>query len=257
MNMRGLVGKNVIVTGAAGGIGREICLRLGEEGCSVGVFDLNGEKAAEVASEVSATDGKGVAVTVDITDFDAVKAAVAKFEAEAGPTNGLVNNAGWDKLGNFLETGPDLWGKVIDINLNGFLHVTHAVASGMAERGNGKIVSVASDAGRVGSSGEGVYSACKGGIISFSKTLARELARAQINVNVVCPGPTDTPLFDSFVEGSPYGEKIKSGLEKAIPFRRLGKPTDLPGIIAFMLSDDADFITGQTISVSGGLTMAG
>jgi 2-hydroxycyclohexanecarboxyl-CoA dehydrogenase len=167
--------------------------------------------------------------------------------------DGLVNNAGWDHAADFLETDPELWRRIIEINLMGPLHVTRAVLSRMAERGAGRVVSIASDAGRVGSSGEAVYAACKGGIVAFSKSVAREVARQGITLNVVSPGPSDTPLFASF---DPSG-KLAAALERAIPMRRLGRPDDHPGLVAFLLSDDAAFITGQTISVSGGLTMHG
>ncbi|HLJ64151.1 MAG TPA: glucose 1-dehydrogenase [Stellaceae bacterium] len=252
--MRGLRDKVAIVTGGGGGIGRAICRRFALEGCRVGVFDVNAQSADET---VRAVQGTAFAETLDIADYEAVKAALARFEAKAGPTDILVNNAGWDKVGNFLDTTPDLWQRLIAVNLWGPLHMHHAVAKGMVARGRGRIVNIASDAGRVGSSGEGVYSACKGGIIAFSKTLARELAGQQINVNVICPGPTETALLHSFIEESEFGQKIYDGLKRAIPFRRLGQPDDIPGLCAFLASDDAAFITGQVISVSGGLTMAG
>ena len=169
----------------------------------------------------------------------------------------LVNNAGWDLAAPFLETDAALWQKIIAINLMGPLNMHHAVLKGMKARGRGRIVNVASDAGRVGSSGESVYSACKGGIIAFSKTMAREMASRQININVVCPGPTDTALFRDFAGDGERGDKLRAALTRAIPFGRLGKPEDLPGAICFLASDDAAFITGQVISVSGGLTMAG
>ncbi len=168
-----------------------------------------------------------------------------------------MNNAGWDKAAPFLQTEPDLWQKIVAINLMGPVNLHHIVVSKMAERGAGKVINIASDAGRVGSSGEAVYSACKGGIISFSKTLARELARSNVQINTVCPGPTDTPLFTSFAPEGEAGTRLAEGLKRAIPMRRLGEPEDYPGIIAFLASADADYITGQTISVSGGLTMHG
>jgi 2-hydroxycyclohexanecarboxyl-CoA dehydrogenase len=178
---------------------------------------------------------------------------VAAFEAGCGPVEAMANVAGWDTPVNFLDTDRALWDKVIQINLYGPLNMHHVVARGMAERGFGRVVNVASDAGRVGSSGEAVYAACKGGMIAFTKTLARELARNGVTLNVVCPGPTETPLFDNFRAASP---SIGDALARAIPLRRLGQPDDYAGMIAFLLSDDAGYITGQTISVSGGLTMA-
>lgn len=254
--MRGLKGKVAIVTGGASGIGRAICLRLGEEGCHVGIFDKNEAGAAETARMIVQAGGRAEAVPVDITDHAGVGRAVLAFEGKAGPTDILVNNAGWDKIVNFLDTDPAFWEQIIAINLKGALNMHHHVVRGMAERKRGKVVNIASDAGRVGSSGEAVYAACKGGIIAFTKTLARELARRGISLNVVCPGPTDTPLFAQVAAGE-GGLKIKQALERAIPFKRLGRPEDLPGAVAFLASDDANFITGQVLSVSGGLTMSG
>ena len=254
--MRGLSGRNAIVTGGASGIGRAICLRLGEEGCGVGVFDVNGDGAAQTAAAIADAGGSAEAFAVDITDLAAVEAGVREFEGKIGPTDILVNNAGWDKILPFLKTEPDLWKKVIEINLYGPLHMHYAVLPGMVERKAGSIINISSDAGRVGSSGEAVYSATKGGIISFTKTMARELTRAGIRLNAVCPGPTDTPLFAQVAEGE-SGQKVAEALQRAIPMRRLGQPDDYPGIVAFLASDDAGYITGQTISVSGGLTMHG
>lgn len=250
--MRGLAGKRVIVTGGASGIGRATATRLIAEGCTVGIFDLNEDGAKATLAEAPRTAGNAAAYKVDIGDYGQVQQAVQAFEAAYGPTELLANIAGWDKASPFLDSDLALWDKVIRINLYGPLNMHHVVVRGMAQRGFGRVVSIASDAGRVGSSGEAVYSACKGGIAAFSKTLARELARRGVTLNVVCPGPTDTPLFDSFADA-----KLKEALARAIPLGRLGKPDDYPGLIAFLLSDDAQFITGQTISVSGGLTMHG
>jgi 2-hydroxycyclohexanecarboxyl-CoA dehydrogenase len=251
--LRGLRGKTVLVTGAASGIGRAIALRLGEEGCAVGLLDLNGEGALAVAEEIRAKGGRARSAPLDISDLAAVEGAVADFEAGEGPVAGLVNNAGWDRAGNFVETEPDLWRRLVDVNLYGPLNMTRAILPGMLERGAGRIVSIASDAARVGSSGEAVYAACKAGVVAFSKSVAREVAKQGITLNVVSPGPTDTPLFASF---DPTGQLARA-LERAIPMRRLGRPADYPGLVAFLLSDDAAFITGQTVSVSGGLTMHG
>ena len=255
--MRGLANKTAIVTGGGGAIGRAICRRFAEEGCRVGVFDKNEASAKETATLLEKGGGHAAAFMVDISDHAAVESAVERSEAALGPTDILVNNAGWDRVGYFLDTEPALWRDIIAVNLWGPLHMHHAVLKRMAARGSGRVVNIASDAGRVGSSGEGVYSACKGGIIAFSKTLARELAEKRIAINVVCPGPTETPLLESFVAESPSGQKIYEALKRAIPFRRLGQPEDIPGIVAFLASDDAGFITGQVISVSGGLTMHG
>jgi len=251
--MRGLRGQRIIVTGAASGIGRATAIRLAKEGCQIGIFDLNDAGASETAEAIGEN---ACAYYVDIGNYAAVKDAVARFENDFGPTDGLANIAGWDRAQNFLDSDPGLWERIVRINLFGPLNMHHATVKGMAERGRGRVVNVASDAGRVGSSGEAVYSACKGGIIAFTKTMARELARRNVTLNVICPGPTDTPLFENFAKDMAGGDKLREGLERAIPLRRLGKPEDYPGMIAFLLSDDAAFITGQTISVSGGLTMA-
>ena len=251
--LRGLKGSTIIVTGAASGIGRATATRLAEEGAIVAIFDLDSDGGSQAAQEIEKQAGQARAFAVDITQQNSVEAAVETVEREIGAIDGLVNNAGWDVARNFLETDLALWRKVIEINLVGPLIVSKAVLSRMQERGRGRVVSIASDAGRVGSSGEAVYAACKGGIISFSKSVARELARTGITLNIVAPGPTDTPLFANFDETG----KLAKALERAIPMGRLGQPGDFPGIIAFLLSDDAAFITGQTISISGGLTMHG
>ena len=254
--MKGLKQKVVVVTGAAGGIGTAISKRFGEEGSTVALFDLNEEGAARVAAEIEAAGGKARAYRVDITDHEGVQAAVAKVEEELGPIEVLVNNAGWDMGAFFLQTEKPFWDKVVAINLYGPLNMHHAVLRRMSERGRGRVVNISSDAGRVGSSMEAVYSFCKGGLIAFTKTMAREMARQQIPVNVVCPGPTATPLLDNLAQGE-KGERIKAALVKAVPFGRMGEPADIPGVVAFLASEDAAFISGQVISVSGGLTMAG
>jgi 2-hydroxycyclohexanecarboxyl-CoA dehydrogenase len=255
--MRGLSGKNVIVTGGGGAIGGAICRRFAEYGCKVGVFDKNRDAANRVAGEITESGGKAFVSTVDIADYAAVGKAVADFEGAMGPTDVLVNNAGWDRFVNFVDTTPDLWDQLIAINLRGPLNMSHVVLKGMASRGRGRIVNIASDAGRVGSSQEAVYSACKGGIIAFTKTVAREMARRGITLNSVCPGPTDTPLLAAVAGDDERGQKVRAALVGAIPMKRVGQPEDIPGAVCFLASDDAAFITGQTISVSGGLTMHG
>lgn len=250
--MRGLAGKRAIVTGGGSGIGRATVLRLVAEGCEVGIFDID-EAGADATVALAGSQAK--AYHTDIANRAAVEQSVAAFERDAGPADLLANVAGWERPMNFLDSDTALWDKIIAINLYGPLHMHHVVVRGMAERGFGRVVNVASDAGRVGSSGEAVYSACKGGIIAFTKTLARELARRHVTLNALCPGPTDTPLFDAFKAASPGGAKIGDALARAVPMRRIGTPEDYPGIIAFLLSDDAGYMTGQTISVSGGLTM--
>jgi 2-hydroxycyclohexanecarboxyl-CoA dehydrogenase len=254
--MRGLKDRTVLVTGGANGIGAAIARRLAEEGCAVGILDLDAATGEKLADEIKAAGGRASLHAVDITDYDAVVRAVESIETSFGPPAFLVNNAGWDRAQSFLDTTPEFWRKVVAINLFGPLNVNHVVLRGMAARGFGRVVNIASDAGRVGSSGEAVYSACKGGIIAFTKTVARELVGKGIILNTLCPGPTDTAILRSFLEG-PDGARIAEGLKRAIPMRRLGVPEDYPGLVAFLLSDDAAYITGQTISVSGGLTMHG
>lgn len=256
--MRGLKGKTGIVTGAGSGIGRAIASRLATEGVTVGVFDIRAEAAAETVAAIEAAGGKAVPVTCDITDYQAVVKAVADFEKATGAgTDILVNNAGWDTPMPFLKTDEAFWKKVVSINYFGPLHMTHAVAQGMSVRKAGRIINIASDAGRVGSSGEVVYSGCKGATIAFGKALAREVARSNITINTVCPGPTDTPAMDAFVGTGEQGQKIRDAMVRGVPLGRIGVADDYPGLVSFLASDDAAFITGQTISVSGGLTMHG
>jgi 2-hydroxycyclohexanecarboxyl-CoA dehydrogenase len=220
------------------------------------VVDLDGTTAAAVAAAVVAAGGRSTAAMADVSDGDAVRAAVAHVEAALGPVDVLVNNAGWERLALFVESDPALWDRLIAVNLKGALHVTHALLPGMIARRGGRVVSIASDAGRVGSTGETVYAACKAGVIGFTKSLAREVARHGITVNAVCPGPTETALLASVMEGE-RGEKILAGMRRAIPLGRLGQPEDVAGAVAYLASDEAAYVTGQTLSVSGGLTMAG
>jgi len=255
--VKGLKDKVALVTGAASGIGLAIAKRLAEEGMAVGILDINGDAAASAAAEIRAAGGRADAEACDITSPEAVKAAVASIEAKLGPTWALVNNAGWDTPMPFLKTTPDFWEKIIAINYFGPLNMTHAVASGMAQRGGGRIIFIASDAGRVGSSGEVVYSGCKGATIAFAKAFAREVARKNVLLNCVCPGPTNTPAMDAFVGTGDEGQKIRDAMVRGVPLGRIGEPDDYPGLVAFLASDDASFMTGQTISVSGGLTMHG
>jgi 2-hydroxycyclohexanecarboxyl-CoA dehydrogenase len=255
--MRNLSGKTVIVTGGGGGIGGATCRRFADEGAKVAVFDMTLEAAEKVAANIRSAGGEASAFQCDITQRDQVDAAVQAAEATLGPIDVLVNNAGWDVFKPFTKTVPAEWDKLIAINLTGALHMLHAVLPGMAERKAGRIVNIASDAARGGSSGEAVYSACKGGLVALSKTLAREHARQNITVNVVCPGPTDTALLAGVAEGARDPAKLLEAFRSAIPLGRLGQPDDLASAIAFFGSDDAGFITGQVISVSGGLTMHG
>lgn len=255
--MQRFEGKTVIVTGGGGGIGGASCRRFAKEGARVAVLDLNLDAAEKVAAAIRAEGGQAAAIRCDITDRASVDAAVAATEAQLGPVDVLVNNAGWDVFKPFTKTEPAQWDKLIAINLLGALHMHHAVLPGMAARKKGRIVNIASDAARVGSSGEAVYAACKGGLVAFSKTIAREHARHGITVNVVCPGPTDTALFADYKEGAGNPEKLIEAFTRSIPLGRIGQPDDLPGAIVFFASDDAGYITGQVLSVSGGLTMNG
>ena len=245
--MIGLSGRTVLVTGGGGAIGAAICRRFAEEGSKILVADKNRDAAQRVAKEV-----EGDPLVFDISNYQEAKGALSGEEVDI-----LVNNAGWDRFQNFVDTKPEEWEQLIAVNLRGPLNMHHLLAPAMASRGWGRIVNIASDAARVGSSGEGVYSACKGGIIAFSKTLARELARKGVTVNVVCPGPTDTPILRGFLGEGEAGQKVYDALVRAIPMKRVGQPDDIPGIVAFLASQEAGFITGQVISVSGGLTMAG
>ena len=250
-------GKAVVVTGGGGGIGGATSRRFAGEGARVAVLDLNLQAAEAVVAQIRAAGGQAAAFQADITQRASVDAAVAAVEAQLGPVDVLVNNAGWDVFKPFTKTEPAQWDKLIAINLVGALHLHHAVLPGMVARKAGRIVNISSDAARVGSSGEAVYAACKGGLVAFSKTIAREHARHGITVNVVCPGPTDTALFADYKEGAGNPEKLMEAFTRSIPLGRIGQPDDLPGAILFFASDDAAFVTGQVLSVSGGLTMNG
>lgn len=255
--MRRFENKVVVVTGGGGGIGGATCRRFAGEGAKVAVFDLNLAAAEQVAAQIRAAGGTAQAMGCDITDRTSVDQAVAATAEALGAIDVLVNNAGWDVFKPFVQTVPAEWERLIAVNLTGALHMLHAVLPGMAERRSGRIINVASDAARGGSSGEAVYSACKGGLVALSKTLAREHARHGITVNVVCPGPTDTALLAGVAEGARDPAKLLEAFRSAIPLGRLGQPDDLAGAIAFFASDDAGFVTGQVVSVSGGLTMHG
>jgi 2-hydroxycyclohexanecarboxyl-CoA dehydrogenase len=249
--------RTVVVTGGGGGIGGAVCAGFAAEGARVAVLDRVAETAGVTAEAITQAGGTAIAIEADITERGSVDAAVERVVAELGPIDVLVNNAGWDLFAPFLQTSPDDWSKLIDINLVGALHMHHAILPSMVERGSGRIINVASDAGRVGSSGEAVYAACKAGLVALSKTLAREHSRHGITFNVVCPGPTDTALLASFTDAAANPEKLREAFRRAIPMGRLGQPDDLVGAIQFFASDAASFVTGQVLSVSGGLTMAG
>jgi len=243
-------GRTALVTGGAGGIGRAISLALAEHGLRVVVADLDDARVAAVAGEVS-----GVGVRLDVTDPSSLRAAIALVHAQASVIDVLVNCAGWDEARPFLETDDAFSAKVVEVNLMGPIRVCRAVLPDMLARGWGRIINIASDAGRVGSSNESIYSAAKGGLIAITKTLAREYATQGITVNAVSPGPTDTPLFAALASAGGNSAKTMAALERAVPMRRLGRPQDVAGAVAFLASEDAGYITGQTLSVNGGLAM--
>jgi len=243
------------VTGAGRGIGRAIALRLAKAGLAIGVTDLDGTTAASVAAEIGAAGGRVTSVVADVTSPESMRGAVASVEGALGPIGVLVNNAGWDEFHFFAETEPAFWDKVIAVNYRGVLATTHAVLGGMVARRQGRIVSIASDAGRVGSTGESVYSGCKGAVIAFSKALAREVARYNITVNTVAPGVTDTQLLHNVMQGD-RGARILEAVKRTVPLGRLGTPEDVAGTVAYLVSDEAQYMTGQVLSISGGLTMA-
>ncbi len=246
-----LHGEVAVVTGGASGIGRAVSGALAASGARVFLGDLNGDGAGEAADAIARAGGEAEAFAVDVTSGDAVASFAEHVSARAGGASVLVNAAGWDRLEPFVDNTPDFWERIVDINYLGPVRMCRAFLPTMIDATRGKIVNVASDAGRVGSSGETVYAGAKGGVISFTKSLAREMARHGINVNCVCPGPTDTPLFRSLPE------KMQGALERAIPFRRLARPEEIADAVLFFASGRSDFVTGQVLSVSGGLTMAG
>ena len=243
-------GQTVIVTGGASGIGKATAFLLAREGARVFVGDVDepGGRAAvaEGAAEKLAIDY----LPLDLTDTRSIEVFAAAVHQRTEQVDGLVNGAGWDQIQPFLENPPEMWDRLIAINLMGAVRLTRDVLPPMVAARAGKIVNISSDAGRVGSMGETVYAAAKGGLIAFTKSLARELARYQINVNCVCPGPTDTPLFQR------QPERMKEALTRAIPFRRIAQPIEIAQAVLFFLSRRSDYITGQVLSVSGGLTMA-
>lgn len=241
-------GKVALVTGGASGIGLATATALAEAGAAVYIGDIN-EQSGRAAAEEMSRQGSATFLQLDVTKSQSVADARCAVIEKHGALDILVNAAGWSKIERFVDTTPDLWQRLIDLNYIGTLNVTHAFLPQMIERGRGKIVHVASDAGRAGSGGEAVYSGAKGAVISFTKALARETARFTINVNCVCPGPTDTPLLASIPE------KQRDALMRAIPFRRFAKPSEVADAILFFASNKADYLTGQVLSVSGGLTM--
>jgi 2-hydroxycyclohexanecarboxyl-CoA dehydrogenase len=246
-------GRVAFVTGAGRGIGRAIALRLAEHGDAVAIGDIRTDDAAETVTAIEESGGRAVALALDVTDSGSVAAAVEETLGLLGPVEVLVNNAGWDEMHPFVETDEPFWDRVIEVNFKGCLRMTRATLPGMIERKWGRIVNIGSDAGRVGSSFESVYSGAKGGVIAFTKTIAREAARSGVTANTVCPGPTDTQMLAEVAEGQ--GEKIIDAMKRAVPMKRLAMPEDIATAVAFFASDEASYITGQTLSVSGGLTM--
>lgn len=246
-----------LVTGGAQGIGRGIAAELAAQGFRVAIADLNLEAATQAAKDLTAAGGTAMAVEANVTDTASVEAGVRAVERDLGPVEVVVNNAGWDDFMPFVATTEEFWDKILDINFKGALRVTKTVLPGMTERKFGRVINIGSDAGRVGSSLESVYSGAKGGIIAFTKTLAREVAGKGITANAVCPGPTDTPALRKFLDGNgDNADKVLNGMVRAVPMKRLGTPDDIGPAVAFFASDAAGFVTGQTLSVSGGLTMA-
>lgn len=243
--------KTAVVTGAGSGIGRATAVKLAESHDHVAVTDIDEDGASETCDLIAANGGSASPIWVDVTDRESIQALVSSLEEESRTISTVVNNAGWDRAMPFLETEPDFWERVVGINYLGPVAVTHALLPQMIGEGRGHVINVGSDAGRVGSLGETVYAGAKGGVIAFTKSLAREVARYGINVNCVCPGPTDTPLFHE------QFETLRDSLVRAIPFRRLAAPEETAHAIAFFSTDEATYITGQVLSVSGGLTMVG
>lgn len=243
--------KVAVVTGGGSGIGRATCIELARAGAKVFIGDINLASGEAVAKEINEAGGQAEAVYLDITDDAAIQSFADAVHAQADHADIVVNAAGWDIIEPFVKNTPEYWDKIVAINFMGAVKFTRAFLDNMIEAKSGKIVNIASDAGRVGSGGESVYAGAKGGIIAFTKSLAREMARYQINVNCVCPGPTDTPLFGT------HSEKAQNALINVIPFRRLAKPSEIADAVLFFGSDRSSFMTGQVVSVSGGLTMAG
>ncbi len=254
--MRGLDGKTALVTGAGGGIGSAIAGRLAEEGATVAVNDLDPERAETTVAAVEEAGGDAFTAVADVTDLEAVYGMVADVRERAG-LDVLVNNAGWDRMEWFLDQDPAVWDRIVDVNYRGQVNCARAAGEIFREQGSGTVVAVASDAARVGSSGEAVYAGTKGAVVAFTKTLARELARDGVTCNVVCPGPADTPLTREMREESDLAESILGAMADRTPLGRMTEPEDVAGAIAFLASEDAAFVTGQVLSVSGGLTMVG
>lgn len=241
-----------LVTGGGRGIGEAICRVLAKAGHTVVVTDINADSARALGKELS-----GHAYEMDVTSADSVNAACEQINQEVGAPTIVVNNAGWDNLMPFLDTDEAFQNKVIAINYTGPVRVCRAFLPGMVKAGGGRVINIASDAGRIGSALEAIYSGTKGGLIAFSKTLAREFARHQITVNTVCPGITNTPLIQEITATNELAGRGIASIEKSVPLQRMGQPEDIANAVAYLASEGAAYVTGQTLSVSGGISMAG
>jgi 2-hydroxycyclohexanecarboxyl-CoA dehydrogenase len=253
MSQNGDSPRTALVTGGGRGIGRAVAEGLAADGLNVVIADLRREEAEEVAAAIGA---QALAVECDVADSGGVAAAVATAQARFHHVDVLVNNAGWDDLMPFLDTDEAFWDRIIDINFKGPLRFTRLLLPGMIERSWGRIVNIGSDAGRVGSSLESVYSGAKGGLIAFTKTIAREVARNGVTANVVCPGPTDTPFMRETMAAQDDADAVLGAMVKSVPMRRLAAPEEIATAVRFFATNEAGYVTGQTLSVSGGLTMA-
>ena len=255
MDGNGASPRTALVTGGGRGIGRAVAEGLASDGLSVVIVDLRRAEAQDTATAIAEAGGRALALEADVADSDSVAAAVRAAEERFGQVDVLVNNAGWDDLKLFLDTDEAFWDRIIDINFKGPLRFTRLLLPGMVERGWGRIINIGSDAGRVGSSLESVYSGAKGGIIAFTKTIAREVARSGVTANVVCPGPTDTPFMRETMDAQENADAVLTAMVKSVPMRRLGSPEEVAAAVRYFAADQAGYVTGQTLSVSGGLTM--
>jgi 2-hydroxycyclohexanecarboxyl-CoA dehydrogenase len=253
----GLAGQVIVVTGGASGIGAAICRTLVQRGGIAVVADRNGDAAQRIAAELTSTGGQAKALTLDVTDHSASVVARDSTLGEFGKVDGVVNSAGWERMERFIKTTPETWRTIIDINLIGVLNVLHAFLPVMSSQRSGRVVNISSEAGRIGSATETVYSACKAGVIGLTKALAREHARDGILINAISPGPTRTPLLDGIIAAAPDPAKLAQSYARMVPLGRLAEPDEVAAAACFLLGPDARFITGQVLSVSGGLTMNG
>jgi 2-hydroxycyclohexanecarboxyl-CoA dehydrogenase len=256
MNANGASPRTALVTGGGRGIGRSIAEGLAADGLAVVIVDLRFPEAEETAAAITEAGGQALALEANVVDSASVAESVRRAEEHFGHVDVLVNNAGWDDLKPFLKTDEAFWDLVIDINFKGPLRFIRLLLPGMVERGYGRIINIGSDAGRVGSSLESVYSGAKGGIIAFTKTIAREHARHGVTANVVCPGPTDTPFMRETMEAQRDSDAVLGAMVKSVPMRRLAAPEEVAAAVRYFATDEAGYVTGQTLSVSGGLTMA-